>query len=75
MLAPPAAATAQDSRPLSGPSNAPPGASSRLTSVTYSTSPPSTQTYLYENSAFPDWLTGIIDEDGNRLVFGESIAA
>jgi RHS repeat-associated protein len=38
----------------------------QLTSVGYSTSPPTTQTYLYENTALPSALTGIIDENGNR---------
>jgi RHS repeat-associated protein len=38
----------------------------QLTSVQYSTSPVTTQTYLYENSSRPTGLTGIIDEDGNR---------
>jgi YD repeat-containing protein len=38
-----------------------------LSSVTYSTSPQTSQTYLYENSGFPSALTGIIDEDGNRF--------
>ena len=37
-----------------------------LTSVGYSTSPPTSQTYLYENTALPSALTGIIDENGNR---------
>ncbi len=37
-----------------------------LTSVGYSTSPPTKQTYLYENTALPSALTGIIDENGNR---------
>ncbi len=38
-----------------------------LTSVTYSTTPATSQSYLYENSALPTALTGIIDEDGNRF--------
>jgi RHS repeat-associated protein len=42
------------------------GVLDRLTSVTYSTTPQSQQSYLYENSSFPFALTGIIDEDGNR---------
>jgi RHS repeat-associated protein len=37
-----------------------------LTSVSYSTSPVTSQTYLYENTSLPFALTGIIDEDGNR---------
>ena len=37
-----------------------------LTSVAYSTSPATSQTYLYENSALPSALTGIVDENGNR---------
>ena len=37
-----------------------------LTSVGYSTSPPTQQTYLYENAALPSALTGVIDENGNR---------
>jgi len=43
------------------------GANNQLTSVTYSTSPQTSQSYLYENSTFPFSLTGIIDEDGNRF--------
>jgi RHS repeat-associated core domain len=39
---------------------------SRLTSVAYSTSPVTRQTYLYENAALPTALTGVIDESGNR---------
>jgi YD repeat-containing protein len=38
-----------------------------LSSITYSTSPQTSQTYLYENSDFPNALTGIIDENGNRF--------
>jgi RHS repeat-associated protein len=38
---------------------------SDLTSVTYPTSPSSTLTYVYGNSALPNALTGITDEDGN----------
>ena len=40
--------------------------SNRLASVTYPTDPPTTQTYLYENASFPNALTGILDENGNR---------
>ena len=39
---------------------------SRLTTVTYSTSPPVKRTYLYENDSLPTALTGILDESGNR---------
>ena len=39
----------------------------QLTSVGYSPSPPTKQTYLYENTALPSALTGIIDENGNRF--------
>ena len=39
-----------------------------LTSVGYSTSPPTSLTYLYENTALPSALTGIVDENGNRYV-------
>ena len=42
------------------------GGNNVLTSVSYSTSPATSQTYLYENPALPFALTGIIDEDGNR---------
>lgn len=42
------------------------GGGNVLTSVAYSTSPATNQTYLYENAALPFALTGIIDEDGNR---------
>jgi RHS repeat-associated protein len=38
-----------------------------LTSVTYSTTPETTRTYLYENASFPYALTGIIDENGSRF--------
>ena len=34
--------------------------------VSYSTTPGTGQSYLYENSTLPFALTGIIDEDGNR---------
>ena len=37
-----------------------------LTSVSYSTTPSTSQSYLYENTALPFALTGITDEDGNR---------
>lgn len=39
----------------------------RLASVTYSTTPATSQTYLYENAALPFALTGIEDEDNNRF--------
>jgi YD repeat-containing protein len=51
-----------------------------LSSVTYSTNPQTSQTYLYENSDFPNALTGIIDENGNRFAtwsydsFGRAIS-
>ena len=38
-----------------------------LASVSYSTTPVTSQSYLYENSALPFALTGVIDEDGNRF--------
>lgn len=38
-----------------------------LTSVAYSTSPVTSQTYLYENTGLPFALTGITDENGNRF--------
>ncbi len=38
----------------------------QLTSVSYSTTPATSQTYLYENANLPFALTGIIDENGNR---------
>jgi len=37
-----------------------------LTSVAYNTSPVTSQTYLYENAAYPFALTGITDEKGDR---------
>jgi YD repeat-containing protein len=43
-----------------------PGVLDRLISITYSTSPPTGQSYLYETTALPFALTGILDEDGNR---------
>jgi RHS repeat-associated protein len=42
------------------------GANNRLSSVSYSTSPQTSQSYVYENASFPFSLTGIVDEDGNR---------
>jgi RHS repeat-associated protein len=42
------------------------GGQSLLTSVTYSTSPATSQTYLYENTSLPFFLTGVIDENGQR---------
>lgn len=43
-----------------------PNSENRLTSVTYSTTPPTGLTYLYENPAMPFALTGVINENGNR---------
>lgn len=37
-----------------------------LTSITYNTSPTTSQTYLYENTSYPFALTGITDENGHR---------
>jgi YD repeat-containing protein len=37
-----------------------------LTSVTYPTSPASSNIYVYENPNLPNTLTGVIDENGNR---------
>jgi RHS repeat-associated protein len=48
-------------------SGAMPGVLDRLASVTYSTTPQTSQAYLYENSSFPFALTDITDEDGNRF--------
>jgi RHS repeat-associated protein len=42
-------------------------ASSLLTGVSYSTSPQTSQHYLYENPTYWWALTGIIDENGNRF--------
>jgi YD repeat-containing protein len=42
--------------------------SGELTSAQFSTSPATTESYLYENSALPNNLTGIVDEDGNRYL-------
>ncbi len=41
------------------------GVLDRLASVTYSTSPTTSQAYAYGNAALPFALTGIVDEDGN----------
>jgi RHS repeat-associated protein len=41
------------------------GVNNQLASVTYSTSPSTSQQYLYSNSALPFAVTNIIDEDGN----------
>jgi YD repeat-containing protein len=38
----------------------------RLTTVSYNTSPATSQTYLYENASYPFALTGITDENGAR---------
>jgi RHS repeat-associated protein len=38
-----------------------------LTSVTYNTSPSTSQTYVYGNSSYPFALTGITDENGNSF--------
>jgi len=43
-----------------------PGVLDRLASVSYSTTPTTSQTYVYGNSSLPLALTGIIDEDGNH---------
>ncbi|MCE6978581.1 RHS repeat protein [Pseudomonas frederiksbergensis] len=40
--------------------------SNMLTSVSYNTSPVTSQQYLYENTTLPYALTGIVDENGNR---------
>jgi RHS repeat-associated protein len=40
--------------------------SANLAVVGYSTSPPTTVTYLYENTALPSALTGVVDENGTR---------
>jgi RHS repeat-associated protein len=39
----------------------------QLTSVSYNTDPVTSQTYVYENSALPFALTGIIDENNSRF--------
>jgi RHS repeat-associated protein len=39
----------------------------QLTSVSYNTSPETSQTYVYENTDLPFALTGIIDENNNRF--------
>jgi hypothetical protein len=44
-----------------------PGVNDRLVSVGYSTNPPTSQSYVYENASFPLALTGIIDENSNRF--------
>ena len=36
-----------------------------LTSITYNTSPSTSQTYVYGNASYPFMLTGITDENGN----------
>jgi len=38
----------------------------RLTSVTYSTTPSTSQTYLYQNASYPFAMTGIMDENNNQ---------
>jgi RHS repeat-associated protein len=42
------------------------GGGSQLTKVAYSTMPVTSQSYVYENSAVPYGLTGVIDENGSR---------
>jgi RHS repeat-associated protein len=49
-----------------GSSGAKPGVDDRLASVSYSSTPTSKQSYVYENRDLPFALTGVIDEDGNR---------
>jgi RHS repeat-associated protein len=44
-----------------------PGVLDRLASVTYSTTPQTSQSYLYEDATVPFALTGIIDENGSRF--------
>ena len=44
----------------------PAGDRTQLTSVTFSTSPATSLTYLYELPEMPSALTGILDENGNR---------
>ena len=43
------------------------GSHSRLKTVGYNTNPATSQTYLYEDTAFPFALTGITDENGARF--------
>jgi len=43
-----------------------PGVLDRLASITYSTTPITSQSYLYQNATVPFALTGIIDENGNQ---------
>src|SRR5262249_11967964 len=43
------------------------GTPDRLVSVAYSTTPQTSQTYVYENTSLPFALTGIVDENGNRF--------
>jgi RHS repeat-associated protein len=45
-----------------------PGVLDRLASVGFSTSPSTSQSYVYENPNLPLALTGIVDENGNRFV-------
>ena len=40
----------------------------RLTSVGYSTTPTTSQTYFYENASLPTALTGVVDENGTRYL-------
>lgn len=49
-----------------GVSGVDPGVLDRLTSVSYSTVPVTSQEYLYEDAAHPFALTGIFDENGSR---------
>ncbi len=41
------------------------GAGTLLTSVSYNTSPTTSQTYVYADASFPNYMTSITDEDGN----------
>jgi RHS repeat-associated protein len=43
-----------------------PGVNDRLASVSFSTSPATSISYLYENTSFPFALTGITDQNSNR---------
>ena len=58
-----------------------PGVLDRIASISYSTTPATSQSYVYGDSTLPLALTGIIDEDGNRYatwtydVFGRALSS
>ena len=59
--------TTPDNLVLTFSYDSPAADTSRLLTVSYSTSPQTSQTYVYENAGLPLALTGVVDEDGTRF--------